>query len=106
MFHADEARLRQRQLALRLRSAELRAALHRDCRALQPVVDYAERGLKAWGWLQGLPRLARLLPLAGLVLLLRRPSRASRLAGWALSGLRWWRLLRQFIDPSPPPPRT
>lgn len=97
MFSAKYARVRERQLALRLRSAELRAAIAEDVEAFRPVVLWGERGLKTWAWLQALPAPLRLVPAAALALLLRRPARALRWTGLALSALRWARLIRQAL---------
>jgi hypothetical protein len=90
----------ERQLMLRLRSAELRAALREDVQALQGPLGWADRGWSLWmGLRQGLaggggwwPRLGALA--LGL-LALRRPSRTLR---WLSAGLAWWRLGRRLID--------
>lgn len=92
-----ESRLKQRQLALRLRSAELRAAIAEDVQALKPALVIGERGLQVWSWLQAVPRPLRLLPLAGVALLLRRPARLLRWSGRLLGALRWVRLLRELL---------
>lgn len=90
-----EARLRQRQLALRLRSAELRAALAEDARALAPVLRWGDRGLQAWTWLRAAPWAGRLALAGASLWLLRRPARALRLLG---QGLGWWRLLGRLRE--------
>ncbi len=97
MFSAQQARVRERQLALRLRSAELRAAIVDDVQAFRPVLRWGERGLSAWAWMQAMPVPLRLLPAVALALLLRRPARALRWTGLALSALRWARLIRQAL---------
>lgn len=92
---ADQrARLRERQLLLRLRSAELRADMADAASELAPVFSYGQRGVQLWSVLKELPGPARLLPVAGLLLLLRRPGRLGDLAGWALRAMRWVRLGR------------
>jgi hypothetical protein len=90
MLGPAEARLRQRQLALRLRSAELRQALRDDAEGLRPALDWGERGLRAARWLRGGPTPLRLGGLLLGVLALRRPARLLR---WASLGLSVWRLL-------------
>jgi hypothetical protein len=89
MFGLAEARIRQRQLALRLRSAELRAALQQDAQALHAPLRWADRGLRVWDWLRSTSVLGRLALGSASVLLLRRPGRLMRGLG---RGLRWWRL--------------
>jgi hypothetical protein len=92
---ADQrARLRERQLLLRLCSAELRVDIADAASELAPLFSYGERGTQLWSWLKELPAPARLLPVAGLLLLLRRPGRLGDLAGWALRAMRWVRLGR------------
>lgn len=93
MFRAAEDRVRQRQLALRLRSAELRAALRRDMRALERPLHWVERGWSAWAWLRGTPWTGRVALVAGAGLLLRRPARLLR---WLGTGLGWWRLAQRL----------
>lgn len=105
MFSLAEARVRQRQLELRLRSAELRAALQQDGRALQTPLLWADRGLQAWAWLRGVPWTGRLLASGAALLLLRRPS---RLLGLAARGFGWWRLGQRLLAlwrRAPPPSR-
>lgn len=97
MRNEAQTRLKQRQLALRLRSAELRAAIAEDVQALKPALAIGERGLQAWAWLQAVPRPLRLLPLAGVALLLRRPARLLRWSGRLLGALRWARLVRGLL---------
>lgn len=102
LFDAAEARVRQRQLELRLRSAELRAALREDVQTLQRPLRWADRGLQAWTWLRETPWTGR-LALAGAGLwLLRRPGRALGLLG---RGLGWWRLASRLAEllRRPPP---
>lgn len=91
MLGPAETRLRQRQLELRLRSAELRRALHQDAQGLRPALDWAERGLRAARWLRGGPTPLRLGGLLVALLALRRPGRLLR---WASLGLSLWRLLK------------
>ena len=93
-FAQERARIRERQLQLRLRSAELRADMAESAGELSPLITYGTRGLQLWAWLKLLPPPARLLPVAGLLLLLRRPGRLGDLAGWTLRTLRWVRLGR------------
>jgi YqjK-like protein len=94
MLGPAEARVRQRQLELRLRSAELRAALHQDARALRTPLRWADRGLQVWDWLRAVPWVGRLsMSAAALLLLRRRPGRLLRLAAQSLS---WWRLGRRL----------
>ena len=93
-FAEQRARLRERQLLLRLRSAELRADIADAASELAPVFSYGERGAQLWSVLKQLPGPARLLPVAGLLLLLRRPGGLGNFAGWALRTLRWVRLGR------------
>lgn len=104
MLDAAERELRQRQLLLRLRSAELRGALREDLQALQRPLGWAERGWSLWtGLRQGLAAGAarggswwpRLGALALGLLALRRPGRALR---WISAGLGWWRLGRRLIE--------
>ncbi|MDN3546408.1 MAG: hypothetical protein ACK4S6_09595 [Roseateles asaccharophilus] len=103
MLDAAERELRQRQLMLRLRSAELRAALCEDVQALQGPLGWADRGWSLWmGLRRGLAGRAggggwwpRLGALALGLLALRRPSRTLR---WLSAGLAWWRLGRRLID--------
>lgn len=94
MLGSAEARVRQRQLELQLRSAELRAALHQDLQALRTPLRWADRGLQVWDWLRAVPWLGRLsMSAAALLLLRRRPGRLLRLAA---KGLGWWRLGRRL----------
>jgi hypothetical protein len=103
MLDAAERELRQRQLMLRLRSAELRGALREDLQALQRPLGWAEQGWSLWtGLRQGLATAGtgrswwpRLGALALGLLALRRPGRALR---WISAGLGWWRLGRRLIE--------
>jgi YqjK-like protein len=90
MLGLAEARVRQRQLELRLRSTELRAALLHDAQALRTPLRWADRSLQVWDWLRAVPWVGRLsMSAAALLLLRRRPGRLLRLAA---KGLSWWRL--------------
>ena len=104
MFEQEHLVLRQRQLALRLRSAELRVTLATELGRVEPLLGWVDRARAAWnGWQQAAP-LWRVLAAAGSVAamlgLLRQPSRLRRLlvlgrraAGlWAL--WRGWRAAR------------
>lgn len=102
MLDAAQRELRQRQLMLRLRSAELRAALREDVQALHGPLGWAERGWSLWAGLrQGLSAAGgrswwpRLGALALGLLALRRPGRVLR---WISAGLGWWRLGRRLIE--------
>lgn len=94
MRKTDETRIRARQLALRLRSAELREALRGDALSLQPSLQWADRGWRALSWLRQRP-WASGLAAAGVVLVMRRrPRRLIQLAGM---GLGWWRVARPWL---------
>ncbi|QPF75612.1 hypothetical protein G8A07_23640 [Roseateles sp. DAIF2] len=93
MLREAEDQLRQRQLVLRLRSAELRAALRRDVQALERPLQWADRGWSAWRWLRGTPWTGRVALAAGGLVLLRRPARLLR---WVSAGLGWWKLAQRL----------
>ncbi len=83
MFTRELTELRQRQLALRLRSIELRAEMHAEAQAL----------LKPMGWFGAAGGLAGAAVMAAGF---RRPGLVSKLLGFASLGLRLARLLGAF----------
>ena len=81
--------LRQRQLALLLRSDVLRQRLGEQARGLQPSLAWADRAQAAWQWLRANPQW----PLAGaVVLVVMRPRRALR---WSTRMFWAWKAVRR-----------
>jgi len=92
-----ERLLRLRQMALRLRSAELRVQLANDALALRKPIALADRVYLGYLWLRERPHW--LLGGAGgmaAVLALLKPRRLLR---WTGSGLWAWRLLNRLVGP-------
>ena len=93
MFDRQTLGLRERQLAIRLRNAELRAEIAQDLRPLQPALSLASTGWGLWrqwrAWERSpAARLStHLLSLAGVLL----AGRARR--RW----MPWLRLLRRSL---------
>ena len=103
MFFDQQQRLLQlRRQQLQQRSALLRSQLARETQVLQSPLALADRVGAGWRWLRAHPQW---LGVAVLVLVVRRPRRAVRLAsrlwvGWRL----WQRLLRWRATLAPPLP--
>jgi len=82
--------LRQRQLALLLRSELLRQRLGMEAQALKVPMAWADRARAGWLWVQAHPQW----PLAGAATVaLLRPRRALR---WGLRLLWAWRGLQRL----------
>lgn len=113
MFEQQHLTLRQRQLALRLRSAELRAALAAELGMALPLLGWADRARAAWtGW-QRAASIGRVLAaLAGVAIALgivkqRERPRLRRLVTLARRALTLWSLWQAWRarpDAAPPPP--
>lgn len=80
----------ERQTALRIRSAELRAQMALQSRALEAPLATADRLRDGWRWLS---RHRQWLWLGGAALALLRPRRTLRLLGRGWLG---WRALRRW----------
>jgi len=120
MFEQEHLALRQRQLDLKLRSAELRASLAIQVSLAGPVLSLADRARSAWqGWRQRWDQAAPIwrvlsaaLSAAVAIGMLRRRSRLMRVVGlmrraaglWAL----WqaWQASRGAAAPAPAPAET
>jgi hypothetical protein len=106
MFEQEHLALRQRQLALKLRSAELRASLAEQIRQVEPVLTLVDRALAVLRgvrqrWERAAPIwrvLTTALSAAATLGLLRRPARVLRVLSMLSRAAGLWTLFRGWQD--------